>query len=570
MATDPRAPLITRIPPKPTHFAYRTGTRASDIPLLTAGTTTGVTINELAPTTRRIIQTDDGQVYATVSFSGGYSGGTPASMQVRLNYKGGGAFQANTTLSGFSAGGGAWSGTMPVPAGSWLLAIAQDPTSGQTSSAQTIWWGVGDRFDVTGQSNALKWFAAYFRGGGASVPVDDHSAVAPQVSTATDGWELPNQVSIAQGGGYDNDAPNAFSLLFRAAYIALNGAGDTRPCGFGAAASGGVPLNPNWLPGGVNWTGYVNVTNLSDIGAQCKLWIWAQGEAETAAFQANAVNYYTDLGSLITNVKARVNRSDFKFGIIGLGSEVDPGNTNDTATNLVRLAQWNRAHEAGNLYLGTTYDIGIDTNYHHIDYFYWWSNRASLGGGQQNYTQSDLDGYWRLAKRAANAYLYSIGLSPYGSDGPQITSGSLVGNVVTARCTQWSGGTRLQMGDGSTGGTNLPSLNVQVNGSVVPITSTAFSGNNIIINLSSTPPAGSSVTVHYGEGANPFNFTAGNSFVNVICDDNVYGGAGALATILNAEGTPGHGDGMGLPLVSTFGAGVLVSTPGIPVGAMSC
>ena len=148
MATDPRAPLITRIPPKPTHFAYRTGTRASDIPLLTAGTTTGVTINEQAPTTRRIIQTDDGQVYATVSFSGGYSGGTPASMQVRLNYKGGGAFQANTTLSGFSAGGGAWSGTMPVPAGSWLLAIAQDPTSGQTSSAQTIWWGVGDRFDL--------------------------------------------------------------------------------------------------------------------------------------------------------------------------------------------------------------------------------------------------------------------------------------------------------------------------------------------------------------------------------------------------------------------------------------
>jgi hypothetical protein len=487
-------------------------------------------INEF--TTRQGFGNDDSQAYATITFSGTYSGSgyVPAGLQVKLDYNGGGAFQAATTLSNFTASGGVWSGKLQVPLGSFLLATAKDPTYNVLSNQQTHYWAVGYRTDFIGQSNSNRMNSAIV-GRPAGVP-DSHNTLAA--------WAVINITAITDGVGGCMGA-SAVCNMWRTWLVGQN-ASDTTCWIEVQAASGGTPVSPNWQSGGADWNNYVTNANAAQPnGARTAFWM--QGEANATASPGSA-GYAGFLAATVALTASLQARADFLFGVVQISSLQDSGSYTAVDCNAVRLAHWNQGHQPGCFYGGSTWDCsGGNTDMQ--------DNAAGAGT------------YDRIGRRFVVAELHARGLIGFGADGPRITRAyrpKTALNTVNCVVTQSSGGTQLLDGSGSSAGTSLNNFVVNVNGTPATISATAFVQPNLIaLTLSAPTLATDTVNVLYADGTGGFPSGTSNyagDLAHFVYDNN---GAGQGGPLSGNVATPVAGklnDTLGFPLMSTMGVAV--------------
>lgn len=396
--------------------------------------------------------------------------------------------------------GGVYSGLLPVTQGGWHTLQVQDSVNTTIGASGTAKFGVGVMVALLGQSNMANMFtqvSQYF--------LSDNKTRKYKAGT----WG-----HVGNYDGTDTFQAGTPYTTYGATYTAVSPMGDSltlfanamrsginAPVGVFPHAVGGSTI-ASWQPsGGANWNTFA--ADLAASGGDCEAAIFLQGENDAQAGTSSA-SYQSSLLNVLNGLKSATGRnsSNFHFGVVALG----PGTTYAAEGNMgiIRAAHLDfvAAHASDGVYLAAC------------------AHDMDLGGSNIHFS-----GLERIAKRYAKGLLNRFGILVHGAQGPKITSATRSGAVVTVHITH-NGGTSLADGTGGSGSALL-GFRVYDAGSLCTISSTAISGNTVVLTLSATPAG--AVTMDYAMANAP------------------YGATTALASVVYDNDTV-PGDTLGLPL----------------------
>jgi len=409
--------------------------------------------------------------------------------------------------------GGTFAGNISVPQGDdWIMQV-RDGTNHALSASGTHAFGVGIVIGLLGQSNMENSFSSIFGWplGSPHALVKSSTTTLQRIGAIKDSFPpstlSPTYVSWDSIGSTDaRDHGNAIVIMANDLVAANN---DCPVVLLTYAASG--TTSAQWQPGGA----YLNAffTGLDSVGGDCEAVIWLQGETD-AQTGVSAATYQSNLQAIFDAIKAHTGRSSgFHFGTVVVGPAMASagawGSAWATEGNLapIRKAQLDfvAANAGGGAFLaGTDIDGNLaGASAVHID-------QTSLFRQGRRYTEA-------LKRRFAGA--------ANGIEGPAIASASRSGTTITVSINQ-HGGTALQDGAGGSGG-SLQGFRVFDGGTPATISSTAISGNTVVLTLAATPTG--TVTLDYAMANAPFGSTTA-----------------AAAVLYDNQSIPG--DSLGLPL----------------------
>lgn len=381
--------------------------------------------------------------------------------------------------------GGTFSASYLVPQGdNWIMQV-RDGVNHSLAASGTHAFGVGIYIAMLGQSNMENSFSSIFGWplGAPSALVKSGTGAIQRIGAIKDSFP-PSTLSTvygswdSQGSASERDHGNAIVLMandlvaqYSCPVLLLT-----------YAASG--TSSSQWQPGQTYMTNFLN--GVDAVGGDFEAAIWLQGEND-ASSGVSAATYQANLQTIFNTCKTHTGRAsaDFNFGVVVVGPATDAWALAAERMGPIRKAQLDfvAANASNGAFLaGTTIDgnlAGASTV--HID-------TASLFRQGHRYTAA-------LKRRFSAA--------TYGIEGPKIASASRSLAVVTVNITQ-QGGSALLDGAGGSGG-SLLGFRVFDGGTPCTISSTAISGNTVVLTLSDTPSG--TVTLDYAMANAPFGAT---------------------------------------------------------------
>lgn len=449
-------------------------------------------------TANRIFQRAAGTSAKSITFAGTYTGSAPATIEIKIvNASGGATVQDWTALSSATIAGGNWSGTLSVPQGGvWYNFLARSKDSGgavlETAAQSSNSWGVGIVFATIGSSNMRYWFA--------------QSSSPPVTSTLT--------------------------KMYSGSWAAVGGNGAIR---FANLVQTGTGLLVGMMNYGVDGSAiYTNTLNSAGVwtdltaGEPYPLFetgLTAVGDCEMVLLKCTGVdadcgtstaNYKAGLDTIYGRIRTATGRSAAQLPFLLM-----PGQTTNANSDGATDARW-----------AAIMDASIQ-----------WAEETTggyIGGSMIDLPRVDVyhyaaATYERIARRFAQTVLFILGLETYPGSGLSVGAATYAGAVVTVQISQTGGGTALETGDGGTSGTGLIGWEVFDNGTPATISSTAFSGNNVVLTCSAS--LSGPVTVRCLYGMNPSGVALNADNEGFVVDNT----------------TP-QGDTLGLPLLSSDGS----------------
>lgn len=301
----------------------------------------------------------------------------------------------------------------------------------------------------------------------------------------------PDTLSSTYGATYTSVAPHGDGLVYFVNRLRSSMATPVRTFEY---ASSGSNIS-QWQPVTGGLYEAFKAASIS-AGTYCNAAIYYQGE-DNANTGTSSASYQSSLLSILNGLKADTIKPNFKMGVVCLG----PGTTYATEGNMgiIRSAHLDfvAAHASDGAYLAAcAHDMNLAGSNIHID-------AASQA---------------RMGKRYAKGLLNQFGYLPYGAEGPKISSATRSGAVVTVNISQ-NGGTALADGAGGSGSALL-GFRVYDAGSLCTISSTAISGNTVVLTLSATPAG--SVTMDYAMANAPYGSTTAPA--SVVYDNDLVPG----------------------------------------------
>lgn len=460
-------------------------------------------------TANRIYQRAYGTTAKAITFAGSYTGQVPATIEIKIVNASGGATALDwTALSSPTIAAGAWSGIITVPQGGMYNFLARGKDAGGnvifTTAQSSNAWGVGELLWMLGQSNMEKMWTIASSPPVPAANVRIYVGINTQPNTGGSiGW----RALTGMGNG-----------AIRLANLVASGAGI--PVGLVASAIGATGLLSTansgagyWLDNGVGGL-YTNaVTDLTNVGGDAAALFWHQGEWDTSFGPSSRTNYKAGLDTLYARVKVsngRTTNTPFFCAILGTYDAAgggEPNGSNDDVDAIRRAHQeWINA-TSGAQWSGVTTDIP------RVDFAHWAAS-----------------GYERAARRYANAYLFYIAAAAYSSRGPAFgIAFRTLGSTILRQSITQDAGTLLKDSAGGTSGAGLTAWRAFDNGVGLTISSTAFNGNQVVLNVSAAPSDAGPITDDYLYGATP-------TVTNLVYDN-----------------TSPQGDTIGLPLAPSDG-----------------
>ncbi|HET7083852.1 MAG TPA: sialate O-acetylesterase [Rhizomicrobium sp.] len=419
----------------------------------------------------------------TLSISGTYAGGIPTAIVATIN---GRAYACSIT----SAADGNWTATIPsVPAGDgYQISIVAAP--GAASASQSTTFGIGILFAMIGDS-IMNQMGSTSQGPAAA---DSHARWTQAV-----GWwpTSADKNGVARRGGNGLVAlGNAIRSCFTTA-----ARGNTTPVGFIMGAQGGT-ASGYWQAPRAAWNRWVAMVTDPDVGGDYEMVLSNLGTSDTDIGQTpgTAPTFLTNYHNLYAQMQAQTGRdtSQLKFGVAFTGAIVN-SEVADANVDFVRTGEAAQSAAAGCFWLGS------NTDYTH-------------GRDGIHFSAA---AYERIGARYAIAICKQYGILPYGNEGPQISGArwAVGSNQLVVDITHLSGGTALKDGDGGTSGAGLIGFTVTSSGGQT-ISSTAFSGNTILLTMSAIRGNSDTVSLCYCGGRNPWGWTNSGDSIDKLVFDN--------------------------------------------------
>lgn len=429
---------------------YNRALSAADVADLYAFTTSTMTVNDITAGT--IYQRTKNTQAKTVTISGTYSS-LPTTVEVQLYLEDSATVaQSWTALTGTTIGGGNWSGSLSVPQGGMYNLQARGKDAGGTVLETSIRYGhpfgVGILVALLGQSNMSNMF------------LQSNDTLTPDAA-----------VRMHYGGAWTTvKGDGAITLANKLR------AGANLPFGLLAYAVGATTI-ANWIDtsGGSVYSTFLAA--LTATGGDCEYVLFQQGEQDAVNLTPKAT-YKAGLSTLYANLQAATGRntSELTFACVVLGN-IDHVSSTDASTQAIRQSHLEFiAATAGVIFGGSAVDMVQSDGFH-------WSIPYRV----------------RMGKRYAQAILADLGAVSYGARGPYIYCASRIGSQITVSVAHESGGTSLKELDGSTDGGSLTGFALTDGSGSLAISSTAFSGNTILLNLGRAVVGGVTLTYQYGE-----------------------------------------------------------------------
>lgn len=431
---------------------YNRALTAEDAAALHAYTQPTLYVDEVTDGT--IYQRDKNTNRKTITLTGPYAT-LPTTLEVQTyQHNTNTIVQSWTPAASATITGGTYSLAVNVPAGDmYNFEVRSKDASGavlHTSDRTTRRRGVGILVACLGQSNMVGMF------GNADSPAAAHPATAMHTAS---GW-----ASVAHSNG-------ARSLA--------NGirAGTSMPVGLLNYAVGGTTISQWTNTGGSQWTAFI--AGLTAVGGDCEIVLWHQGETDAINGTSKAT-YKAGLTTLYSNLRTATGRntSELPFGCALVGN-IDHVSATDASMQAIRQGQQEWISETtGVFFAGSSVDCVTNG-----DGLHWTAPY-----------------YGRMGLRYAQAVLHRYGLESYGAEGPRIRSATISGDTVTVTVVH-DGGSALKELDGSTDGGSVTGFQVSNDNfaTTLTISSTAFSGNTIVLTLSTTPTGNVKLRYQYGE-----------------------------------------------------------------------
>lgn len=372
-----------------------------------------------------------------------------------------------------TSSGGTVSGTLTVPQGGWYKLQTRKASNRGAVSTSTNKFGVGAGFVMAGQSNMVFLWASG-RQTYPDYPLSASTVRGIQIGAGKGVYgrignyddTFPPSTSFGNGGsGYSTvnsgvtdggDGMVYFANLLTAALGV--------PVFFVMSAVGGTEIEA-WQPGQVHWN---NTMTLLDIaGGDCEGMFWYQGENNAGNSQAA---YGAKISPIHQGMLTKTGRTtaNFAFGMVTLGPTGNYGA--EGTAGPIRAAQIAYLSNPGVFLAGVAGD------------------RSSPAGDQVHiYPDSQIV----MGHRYAKSLLAYYAGTP--KPGPRITGATRSGAVVTVEIAGGTGALK----DGAGGsGANLKGFRVFDGASLMTISSTAISGNTVVLTLSATPSG--TVTLDHG------------------------------------------------------------------------
>lgn len=436
-----------------------------------------------------VVAVDNGQTYATISFSGTYdaSGTVPVTIEVQIEKNSDGTvYQAYTALSSTIISGGNWSGTLQVPRGDGyrLKARAKDGGSSviATSSASTNRWGVGYVGAQAGQSHLPRMEDDVGTGGN-----------APPAANA--GGRTFNGTTFSAPVGNGNIAL-LNGMVAGAAGQGLGGS-DIPFCivrtGIGGAGWG---IDGGGTHDGGYYSGYFWTATGSPSYAPCVVfaakvgplrnkfnWLFFLGGSSDAALGQSFATLYADMQTTRGNINTIIGLSSAQLPVFVAVNAQDAA-SGDTDVNWQKCKDADTKfviNETNCFYAGNCYDLTLLDEYHLIP-----------------------TAYGHLGSRVAQSVLKWLGF--VSSDGGSLIIASglrFKGSANIILTLTGAALAQLNKANGSTTGTSLTGFEVSSDGFTTPLTisATAFvQPNKVVLTLSAAPADGDSVVTRYQYG----------------------------------------------------------------------
>lgn len=322
-------------------------------------------------------------------------------------------------------------GSVQVPEGGWYVWQMRDSVKTGIAATGVNRFGVGEVVLWIGQSNnvqALEAVVNYPSGDPRFVEYVDTKELR-RAGTYAD-YKPPNTHYSGGGQGY-GDAWKQYGSGTRGDCFVFFGnllsQGRNVPVLIVPRSYGGTSM-ATWLAaGGLLETA---ITAVNEIGGDCGMAIWYQGEANADAATSEA-SYRSSLGQLHNRLMTAFGRnaSNFKLGIVALSAISNSTYTDGTETQVpaIRRAQIGYANETPGAFLAGT---GCD---------FYTSDAVHLSKASQNIA----------GRRRVKSALHALGVGNDGA-GPRIAGASRSGLTVDV-AIQHTGGTNLADGIGGTG-----------------------------------------------------------------------------------------------------------------------
>jgi hypothetical protein len=455
----------------------------------------------------------------TLTVSGYYTG-TTTKVQVRIIDAVSSATVVDWADLDAAPANNAFTGTVSVPQGnldgSWKYSVQvrkTDTPSTVYTSYTVISVGIGVL--MIGQSNTEKLFGQY-----TVTPLAASPGVFRYAGGSFTGWYTndtltqPDEPTATNGiDGFAGSGSTALGNTIVAT---------TRVPVFLLEMAIGATTIATWQTGQSSWTNLLTqVGRAVATGYGFEIVYWQQGETDGVQGTAKAT-YKTNLTNLYNQCLALSGRAHIVF-ILGLLSD-DGSATDANANNISQgILEWYDGVRAGSIVLN---DASAAS---YLDLTSYRDQQATL---DPHFTTAV---YIIFGYRGGQAILYRMGLESVGMSGPFFTgalTASAATQTITLPITQ-DGGSALRDSGGGSAGTSLTGFRAFNNVTQKTISSTAFSGNNIVLTL------------------------AGGSFVNgdTINVDYLYGGGASLPVYTNLvyDNLTVPNTGLGRPLQPTRG-----------------
>jgi hypothetical protein len=320
---------------------------------------------------------------ADIDMAGAFTGAVPDDVQLQV-MNGAAVALPYKSLANLVIANGQWSGRLiGVPEGGMYRAAIRTRTAGTTLAEMTSsnFWGVGAIFALLGSSTPAKW-------------INDGSIAAFARMGVYDGkWNASSGVGVG-------------ATTFAQAFYAATGV----PVGFIDGGEGGTLLS-QWRA--TSYSIYQRfVTYLAAVGGRIEGAIIGVGsnDARSSTIPSQA-SHETSYRQLIANVRASA--KDAALPIIMLGSQRAPAEaaSTDNQFTWARAAELNVSDDANNYMGSQNVVLPMDADRVHI---------------------SDA-GTAVMAKSAAAAVLFRMGLRVSGSRGPKPISATYTGTTIRVK-----------------------------------------------------------------------------------------------------------------------------------------
>ena len=439
---------------------YNRALSAADVADLYAFTASPMTVNDIAA--GRIFQrnkpTSANPRSKTITLTGTYTT-LPTTIEAQLYLEDTTIVALNwTPLTNTTIGGGVWSGQLVVPQGGMYNLQARGKDASGTVLETSIRYGhpfgVGILVPLLGQSN---WSNMFVNTSGTLTP---HTATRKHTAS---GWAT-------------NTGDGAINLANKLQ------AGTGLPIGLLAYAVGGSTI-ANWTDTTGTSVYSAFLAGLAAAGGDCEFISFQQGEQDAVNGTSKAT-YKAGLNTLYANLREATGRTanELAFACVVLGN-IDHVLSTDASTQAIRQGQqeWIGATD-GVIYGGSAVDM-VQT-----DGFHWTAPYNA-----------------RMGLRNAQAILAKLGATTYDARGPRIHHANLSGSQVIVTLVHDSGGTGLKELDGSTDGGSVTGFALTDASGNLPISSTSFGGNTVVLTLGRAAVGSVSLTYQYGETPNITN-----------------------------------------------------------------